>query len=71
MGRCRHVVAVRTDWKASGGNFTGELEKGFGGHQEYSPHVSAHPGGKLGALVGGLQGPGCLLLVSRNALISP
>lgn len=71
MGKCKHVVAVCTEWKASGGNFTEELEKGFGGHQEYCPHVYTHPGGELRAPVGGLQGLDCLLLVSSNALISP
>lgn len=30
-----------------------------------------HSDGKLGAPVGGLQGLGCFLLVSRNALITP
>lgn len=46
VGKCKRVVAVWTDWKASGGNFTEELEKGFGGHREYCPRMSAHPGGK-------------------------
>lgn len=39
VGGCKHVVAVWTDWKASGGNFTEELGKGFGGHQDYCPRV--------------------------------
>lgn len=71
MGKCKHVVAVWTGWEASGGNFTEQLEKDFGGHQEYCPHVSTHPGGKLRAPVGGLQGLGCFPLVSKNVLITP